>query len=518
MKQQKLLQTVLFGFALSIVFQFSNTLNAQRKKKPNVLLIYTDDHRYTGVHALGGQDVQTPNIDSLAEQGLIFSNTFLMGSFNGGTCVPSRAQLLSGRKLFDLKGIGRVIPKKHTSIGEAFQEAGYHSFMSGKWHQDNASLARMFNDGATVMSRGIYLTDHYRMPHWDWVADGNYKKEDGYLLVYNKKGDIVRRPVTKEDKKGPFGTEKNGPHTSETYAKNAVDFITNHNYKKPFFMYLAFHAPHDPRQAPKKFKDMYPEENIKLTPSYLAQHPFDNGHMTTRDESLDIWPRTPKIARKHLSDYYATITHLDHQIGKVITSLKEKGQYENTIIVLSGDSGLGVGNHGLLGKQNIYDEDGVHVPFIISGKIKGDGRRIDAFSYIHDIFPTICDLANIPIPTSVSGKSLAPVIDNKKKQIRDYTYHAYRQHQRAYRKGEYKLIEFVQAPDISKSKEKIVSGSKTTLLFHIKKDPWEVTNLAFLKEYKTILKNMRKEMKAKALELNDYKERLDYPVDFWDYY
>lgn len=285
-------------------------------------------------------------------------------------------------------------------------------------------------------------------------------------------------------------------------------------------MYLAFHAPHDPRQAPKKYKDLYPEDDIQLPPSYLAQHPFDNGHMTTRDEALAVWPRTPAVARKELSDYYAIITHMDAQIGKVIQALKENGQYENTLIIMSGDSGLGVGCHGLMGKQNIYDEDGVHVPFIISGgRAPQQGKRYDALSYIHDIYPTTCDLAGIKIPSSVTGKSLKPVIEGKTDAVRDYTYHAYRQHQRAYRKGDYKLIEFVRAPDKDKKSEtEFVSGSKTTLLFNIKNDPWEVTNLAFHDEYKETVAKMRKEMKEKAIELNDENTHLKYPYNFWDFY
>ncbi|GAA4237945.1 sulfatase-like hydrolase/transferase [Postechiella marina] len=497
----------------------SSQLFAQQKsKKPNVLLIYTDDHRYSGIHALAGEDVKTPNIDKLANEGIIFTNTYLMGAYNGGTCMPSRAQLLSGRKLFDLKGIGRTIPKAHTTIGETFQATGYNAHFVGKWHQDNQSLGRMFTSGASVMSRGIYLTDHYRMPLWKWRKDGKYKKEDAYIFKYDEKGKIVKRPVEKGEQRGPINDEFDGPHTSEIYADEAIDYISQNNSEKPFFMYLAFHAPHDPRQAPKKYKDMYPEKKMKLLPSYMAQHPFDNGHMTIRDEALAPWPRTPEVAKKHLSDYYAIITHLDHQIGRVIKSLKKTGQYDNTIIVLSGDSGLGVGNHGLLGKQNVYDEDGIHVPFIISGKIKGNGKRFDAFSYIHDIYPTVCDIANVKIPESVTGKSLKPVIDGKKAQVRDYTYHAYRQHQRAYRKGDYKLIEFVRAPDNDKQQGDFIAGSKATLLFNFKKDPWETTNLAFLPEYKDILEKMRKEMRAKAIELNDYKEYNDYPVDFWDYY
>ncbi|WP_198931786.1 sulfatase-like hydrolase/transferase [Labilibacter marinus] len=493
---------------------------AKKAKKPNVLVIYTDDHRYSGVHALGGQAVRTPNMDQLANTGIVFENAYLMGAFTGATCVPSRAMLLTGRQLFKLDGVGRSIPKEHTTIGEAFGNAGYNTHMVGKWHQDNPSLARSFDDGACVMSRGVYLVDHWRMPLWDWKKDGDYKKKEGWLLEYDENGKEVKRLVDlKNDKRGPTGTEKDGPHTSEIFARNAIKFINEYDEKDPYFMYLAFHAPHDPRQAPKKYKDMYPEDEISLLPSYMPQHPFDNGHLFLRDEELGPWPRTPEVARKHLSDYYAIITHLDAQIGKVIAALKESGQYENTIIVFAGDSGLGVGNHGLLGKQNVYDEDGVHVPFVLSGgAIKEQGLRLDAYCYIHDIFPTVCDLAKIERPASVTGKSLVPVINGEKDKVRDFTYHAYRQHQRAYRKGDYKLLEFVKAPDKDWKLGELTRGSRTTLLFNIKNDPWETTNLAFLPDYFDLVKTMQKEMKEKAIELGDSNKNTKEQYDFWDFY
>lgn len=495
-------------------------LQAQKKNsKPNVLVIYTDDHRYTGVHALGGMAVKTPNMDKLANEGIVFTNAYLMGAFSGATCVPSRAMLLSGRQLFDLKGTGNTIPPAHTTIGEAFGSAGYNTYMVGKWHQDNQTLARSFDDGAVVMSRGIYLVDHFRMPCWDWKKDGDYKKEEGYLIVYEESGNEVKRPVTKDDKRGPTGTEADGPHTSEIYAREASKFIDGYKGKKPFMMYLAFHAPHDPRQAPQKYKDMYPVDQIELTPSYMPQHPFDNGHIFLRDEQLAAWPRTKDIARQQLADYYSIITHLDDQIGKVIISLKESGQYENTLIVFAGDSGLGVGNHGLLGKQNVYDEDGIHIPFVLSGgAVKQKGKRIDAFCYTHDIFPTVCDLANIEKPTSITGKSLLPVLNGEKNQIRDYTYHAYRQHQRAFRKGDYKLIEYVRAPDSNKQRGEFEAGSRVTQLFNIKKDPWETQDLSVFPKNESLVQEMREGLKQAAKEMNDSKESVEQKVDFWDYY
>ena len=508
---------LLILLALFSIFQ----VQAKKQKSPNVLVIYTDDHRYTGVHALGGEAVRTPNLDKLAYDGIAFTNAFLMGAYTGATCIPSRAMLHTGRNLYELNGIGRAIPTEHKTMGEAFQDAGYYTYHVGKWHQDLKSLARSFDDGAKVSGTPRYLTDQFRMPYSDWDPTGKFDPKNCYLLEYDEAGEVKRRALTKDDKRGPTGTEKTGPHVSAVLADEAVSFINKYKKKEPFFMYLAFPCPHDPRQAPQAYHDMYPIEEIKLPPSYMPQHPFDNGHIVLRDEQLAPWPRTQEIAKQHLSEYYAIITHLDAQIGRVIASLKASGQYENTIIVMAGDSGLGVGNHGLMGKQNIYDEDGIHVPFIMSGgliKEENKGRREDALCYIHDIFPTICDAAGIPKPESSTGLSLLPVINNEVDAIRDYTYHAYMQYQRAYRKGDYKLIEYVRSPGYDWKRGDIHTGSRVTQLFNIKQDKWETFNLADFPEYEEKVAEMRKEMKEKAIELNDVADGARTKFDFWAYY
>ncbi len=506
-------------FILILIFCCSLKSNSQNSK-PNVVVIYTDDHRYSAVHKLGNKQLKTPHMDNLIDNGIHFSNTYLQGAFTGATCTPSRAMLLTGRDVFHLDGIGKNIPKQHISMPEAFEKEGYHTFTTGKWDQDKASFKRSFDEADQIMGLGPYVVDHFQMPLWDY--NSKLKKFSApYILDFNANHEAVKRKYQKEVfLTGPFHDETRGPHTSELFAQSTVNYINTYKKKQPFFIYLPFHAPHDPREAPKRYLDMYPVETIELPPSYQPQHPFDNGHIYLRDEKLAPWPRTKHIVQKELAAYYALITHLDHQIGKVIQALKNKHLYKNTIILLAGDSGLAVGNHGLLGKQNLYSEDGIHVPFIIGGGfVQQKGLQINALNYIHDIFPTLCDLAKIPTPKSVQGKSLMPVLEKKTKQIRDYTYHAYLQYQRAIRKGDYKLIEYVKAKDYnSKTQQDEFRGSRVTQLFNLKKDPWETQNLAIFPEYKAKIKQLQQQLREAAITHEDNAQNLKFKHDFWKYY
>ena len=511
MKRSVFFWILLFGYY---------TLAAQYQK-PNILLIHTDDHRFSAVGVNSQQGVNTPHIDALAKNGINFSNAYLMGSFSGATCIPSRAMLLTGRNLFQLQGVGNSIPEQHTMIGETLMRSGYFAYHVGKWHQDFKSLSRSAHDGAKVSGKPAYLTDQYRMPFHDWSKEGNYNRNSCYLLCYDDKGKTYRRPFNKADKRGPIGTETTGPHVSEVLAEEATYFIESYKKQQPFFMYLAFPTPHDPRQAPTSFKEMYLEDAVELPPSYMENHPFDNGHLYVRDEQLALWPRTQKEVKKHLSDYYAIITHMDDQIGKIVDALKATGQYDNTLIVFVGDSGLAVGNHGLMGKQNIYDEDGIHIPLMFSGGWMNrfvTGTTKSAFCYNFDIFPTLCEMIGVPVPQSVSGRSLFNVIQGKKDHLRNELFFAYRQHQRAYRKGNLKLIEYVQAPDKDRKSNTFVSGTRITQLFDINQDPWETTNLATLSKYKSVVKKMRKAMLANAKAYNDTADGMRTTYNFWDYF
>ena len=231
-----------------------------------------------------------------------------------------------------------------------------------------------------------------------------------------------------------------------------------------FFLYLSYTAPHDPREMPEKYLNMYDPEKIPLPENFLPGHPFDNGELEVRDEKLAPRPRTPEEIRKHTAAYYAMITHVDDQIGRVLTTLKETGHSENTIIVFSGDNGLAVGQHGLLGKQNVY-EHSVHVPLVINGPGIPEGEKRGDFCYLFDIFPTLCDLTGLPVPESVDGINLAPVIREETRKPRDSLFFAYKNFQRSVRTDRWKLILYN------------VNGVKTTQLFDLANDPQETNNL-----------------------------------------
>ena len=439
------------------------------EKMPNILFLFTDDQRFDTIHALGNEHIITPNMDSLVETGPTFTNAYIMGSMSGAVCMPSRAMLMTGRTLFHLQDDGNIVPEEHITLPEILQNAGYTTFETGKWHQDKATFKRCFTAGEKIFFGG--MSGHYKVPVNDFDPTGEYPKDKIY--------------------------SDEGTHSSELFSDAAIRFLKNYKNDKPFFMYVSFTAPHDPREMPKEYMDMYDPGKIPLPENFLSGHPFDNGDMDIRDEQLAEWPRTPEEIRRHIAAYYAMITHVDEQIGRILDTLKETGQAENTIIVFSGDNGLAVGQHGLLGKQNLY-EHSVHVPLVICGSGIPAGEKRDAFCYLPDIFPTLCDLTGIPIPASVEGKSLAPVIWEEQQKLRESMFFAYKNFQRAVRTDRWKLILYN------------VNGKKTIQLFDLLKDPCETKNLAGDSEQAYLIHGLTALMKDWFKETGDQVD-LDKP-------
>jgi arylsulfatase A-like enzyme len=430
--------------------------------QPNVLFFFTDDQRFDTVRALGNDAIQTPTMDSFARHGTSFTRASIMGGTSGAVCMPSRAMLMSGRTLFHIYEQGQDIPPEHLTMPEAFRRAGYRTFGTGKWHNGIHSYARSFTDGADIYFGG--MNDHWNVPAADFDPSGAYPQDQR-----------TRRP---------------GIHSSELFSQAAIDFLESYDDEAPFYMYISYMAPHDPRTMPQKYRDMYDPAEIELPPNFIPVHPFDNGELVIRDENLAGRPRTKDEIRRHIADYYAMITHADAEMGRVVDCLREQGLAQDTIVVFAGDNGLAVGRHGLMGKQNLYDHS-VRVPLIFSGPGVPADVRSQAHAYLIDIYPTLCDLCDLEVPGTVEGLSLCPAMGDPDERIREALLYAYRHLQRGVREDRYKLIEYV------------VDGRRKTQLFDVIDDPWEMRDMAQDPDHADDVARLRKELQRWRTDLDD---------------
>ena len=401
------------------------------KNKQNILFILADDQRTDALGCYGNPYIRTPNIDKLAQSGLRFTNSYIMGGHHGAISAPSRAMLMSGKYLFNvydkLNGVN--------TIPMHFGANGYITFGTGKWHSEKQAFEASFQFAKSVFLGG--MNNHFAIP----VAD---KGPDGKLGEPVKKG---------------FSTD--------IFSGAAIDFINEYaggTHEKPFFCYVAFTVPHDPYSPKPEYLDDYPAQSLPLPGNFMPLHPFQFDVMNIRDENLLSWPRSPEKVRSVLSEYYSLVTHLDERVGAIIRTLKENGLYDNTIIVYAADNGLAIGSHGLLGKQNLY-EHSMKVPLIISGPGIPDGEISEALVYLLDMFPTLAELCNVPAPDEINGISLLPVIKKESEGVRKSVFTAYRNTARAVRNIDgWKLIRYPQR--------------NYTQLFYLNNDPLELNNLA----------------------------------------
>jgi arylsulfatase A-like enzyme len=452
---------------LIVLSIFSISVSAQNKneKPKNILILYSDDQSFNTIHALGNKEIYTPNIDKLVKAGVAFTQAHVMGGHQGAVCIPSRVMMLTGRYINRLPGDGGKIPDSIIGLPEILQQKGYTTFHAGKWHSDYASHNRFFNSGDDIFMGGMHFPgdggqEHPTVYHYD--SSGKYPKSASW---------------------------QSDTFSSSLYADAAIKFLTGKKAKSnPFLCYVAFTSPHDPRTPPKEFLEKYPIDKISLPPNFLPQHPFDNGDLNVRDENLLPHPRTAIAVKKEIAAYYGMVTEMDMQVGRIIEALEKSGLRENTIIVFAGDNGLAVGQHGLLGKQNLY-EHSIRVPMIIAGPGIQKNVRADGFVYLSDIAPTLYDYLNIAPPATVEAKSLLPILHNPKKTVRENIYNVYGHWSRSLKtKDGYKLIVYN------------VKGVLTTQLFNLHTDPWEMHNLAddpnYSNKIQLLRTQLKKEMKA----------------------
>lgn len=423
--------------------------------RPNIVVLFADDQRVDTIGAWGNPHIETPNIDNLVANGFSFKGNYCMGSFGGAVCVPSRAMLNTGKAFFripmDMSG--------EQTLGELMGEAGYNTFGTGKWHNQRPSWRRSFQKGKTIMFGG--MSDHTNVPIDELGPDGKLRSA-GFSRVFS----------------------------SELFANSAIEFINGHSGDDPFYVYVAFTSPHDPRQPPKRLRDYYYDWRNRppLPPNFLPQHPFNNGNMAGRDEELGAWPRTRSMVSDQLAEYYGMVTHLDEQVGRVVAALEHKGLLEDTIIIYAADHGLAVGSHGLLGKQSVY-EHSMRAPLIVSGPGVPKGGSTSALTYLLDIFPTILRLGEAEEPNGLDGEDLRSIWEGKAERVRDTLFLSYAKVMRAVRDQRWKMIRY---PHINH-----------TQLFDLENDPHEMTNLAEEEDQKNRVASLTAEMERWQKHLGD---------------
>lgn len=454
-------------------------LPLQAAEKPNLLFIFADDMTYEAIGALGNEEIKTPNLDRLFKSGTTFTHAYNPGGWNGAICIASRTMLMSGRMLWNAEKEEKTMQKdlvgRKGTWPQMLSESGYETYMTGKWH---------------VKIKPSTIFDH--------VGDVRPGMPRDRANAYNRP--LPGQPDSwdaTDVKEGGFW--EGGKHWSEVEADTAIGYL-NHakSHEKPFFIYLAFNAPHDPRQAPQEYLDMYPTDQVEVPEDFLPLYPHRNvmqAGKDLRDEALAPFPRTYEAVKVHRKEYFAIISHLDAQIGRVLDQLEKNGQRENTYICFTADHGLSVGHHGLVGKQNMYDHS-IRVPFVLAGPELEAGRKIESPIYLQDIIPTSLEAAGAEVPEHVQFESLVPLIEGTATG-RDSIYVGYRLSQRQITEGEFKLI--------------VYPRGQVVRLFNLKEDPLEKDDLIEKGEGIEKARDLLKKLKVLQKEMNDSLELGRYP-------
>ena len=235
----------------------------------------------------------------------------------------------------------------------------------------------------------------------------------------------------------------------------------------------------------------------------MPVHPFDNGEALIRDEKLEGFPRSPNAIRQHIADYYGMITHMDDAIGQIIKAAENKELLGNTIIVYTADHGLGLGNHGLMGKQNLY-EHSLNIPLIIAGPRVPENNKSDALIWHGDTHATVLSLAGLEPAPQCAGTNLIALDKNQPNgSTRQYLGAAYRSSQRMIRDERYKLIRYYKDTKQRGSTNSPTTGSDLIQLFDLQTDPEELLNLAFVPEHRATRDRLSGAMKNWQAEMGD---------------
>lgn len=428
-------------------------------KQPNFIVIYTDDQRFDGLGINNNQIIRTPNIDRFAKKGISFSNANVAFSL----CSPSRAALLTGRygSSNGVLELGSGLNEGEVTVAQYLKNAGYSTALSGKWHIDQEPKSEGFD----------------------------------YYSYFNGNGSYYGRETI--DQTDTIYPEE---HIDLFGVKRSMEFLkAQKDSGKPFFL---FHCPQTPHMNGKLVWNA--KDSTKATYN-VHEMPVPTNHR----EVLNDKPAYLKSVRNltqakkygypdslaiqnHARDYYSVITELDGFLGKLFDKIEDLGLTDDTYIFFMGDNGWQLGDHGFTSKVLPY-EPSSHVPFWIVGPKIAPNRNESLVSNL-DILPTLLDLANIDLPSNIHGKSLVPILDNRKGAFRDYFIYEGLGLFGGTKPNLTVITDNFRYIRTYKDREldKVIFEE----LYDQKKDPWEVKNLAHNTAYKKVIDKMGKRIET----------------------
>lgn len=472
-KQRLTLLTCCFVLGLSAF-----SVSAKPASQPmNVLMILVDDLK-PALGAYGDPVAISPNIDALAEQGMRFDRAYV----NQAVCMASRYNLLLGSRSTSsgLYNFGVNLRDRYPNaltLPQLFKSAGYHAEAMGK----------VYHIGhGTVDDAASWSIPHREDKVIEYIVPastgGELTREEGMFTNAKWRDGI-------NDMKRPRGAAWEAPDVlDEAYADGrTATHAVNRLYQlkqsgQKFFMAVGFARPHLPFSAPKKYWDLYEPSELPM-PQYLQDPKGAPRFAVKRQMEINNFkPVNPKkrivkdkkLTRTLIHGYYASMSYMDAQVGRVMEGLKATGLDQNTIVVLWGDHGYHLGDHGSWTKHSNY-EQATHIPYlIIAPGVTKPGSSTGQLAETVDLYPTLAELAGIALPQTeqpIDGTSLVPVLRDGQKRVRDHAYHVWRNHRYtglAIRNERYRLVKWVS----NKGKEPILE------LYDYQTDPQETENLA----------------------------------------
>lgn len=446
------------------------------QSRPNILFLLTDQQRFDALGVVSPW-VKTPNLDRLARGGTVFKESYC----NSPLCMPSRQSLFSGRypSVTGTLANGVEMPEDLPHLSSFLKPYGYRTGYCGKLHFKNHSNRDHREPHPSYGFDLLVNSDEpgcYPDAYIEWVKNVSPGEVDNCrctsppICDFHPRIDVgPREPSDAHVFEGPEQLTH-----SAFVAQHCIDFLNTHS-GGPFFLTAGFYAPHAPINPPARFLEWYSPENMPL-PSQDQE--FDS---FIHDENLDLEPDRWQRNRQY---YYALVSHVDDQIGRILSALERRNLAENTLIIFTSDHGENLGDHQRIGKGMPAWRSSSAVPLIISPP-RSSGAEIsfhNSFVELVDIVPTALEYAGVPVPPSVQGRSLKSLLSGEKKAFRDSVFIEQAQNGglwRAVRNYEWTYLYFTDG-------KKVWEG-----LYDLSSDPGESTNLANEEGHESILSDLR---------------------------